>query len=413
MSGGKKLHEMEIGTKQSKTAVNRGAKPGDPMPKLTTGVPDGQTVGNWDDLGGPTPFNYKPDDESAKLKDPAGPLKKVNNVVNKGAKPAEPTPHMKSPVKEDEDFDYNQADILDEDLEDEDLEDESLYEESDEDSEDDDEDDEDDKKKSKKEDDDEDEDDEEDVKEEVIVDLYDFNIDEDVSAILNSDETSTLSEEFKEKTRTIFEAALRGKAEELNEFYSEHYENQLVEEVQLIKEELIDRTDSYLEYVAEQWMAENEMAVQQSLEHKLVESFLVGFKNLCEEHYVHIPEEKYDVLHMMKQKLDEMEEKLDDQVRSNIEQKQRIEELTADGIFEEITGDLADSQRDKLSRLAENVEFESEEQYREKLETLKEAYTSNKSYSKQTHTAQTLTENNDIGGYQEIDPLTESILKFL
>lgn len=399
MSGGKKLHEMEIGTKQSKTAVNRGAKPGDPMPKLTTGIPDGQTVGNWDDLGGPTPFNYKPDDESSKLKDPAGPLKKVNNVVNKGAKPAEPTPHMKSPVKEDEDFDYNQADVLDEDLEDDD---ESLYESSHE------------KDEEEKEDDEDDKDDEDDeVNEEVVVDLYDFDIDEDVSAILNSDENTTLSEEFKEKTRTIFEAALRSKAEELNEFYVGHYENQLVEEVQLIKEELIERNDSYLEYVAEQWMAENEMAVQQSLEHKLVESFLKGFKNLCEEHYVHIPEEKYDALHMMKQKLDEMEEKLDDQVRSNIEQKQRIEELTVNGIFEEITEGLADSQRDKLFRLAENVEFESEDQYREKLETLKEAYASPNAYPTQRNTAQTLTENADEVGYHEIDNQMASVLKFL
>jgi len=410
MSGGKKLHEMEIGTKQSKTAVNRGAKPGEPMPKLTTGVPDGQTVGNWDDLGGPTPFNYKPDDDSAKLKDPAGPLKKVNNVVNKGAKPPEAMPHMKNPVKEEEEFEYEDEEILDENLEDD-----SLYEESDEDSEEDDEDDKDDKKskKSKKEDDEDEDEDDEDLEEEVSVDLYDFNIDEDVSAILNSEETSTLSEEFKERTRTIFETALRGKSEELNEFYIQHYENQLVEEVQLIKEELIERNDSYLEYVAEQWMAENEMAVQQSLEHKLVESFLKGFKNLCEEHYVHIPEEKYDALYMMKEKLDEMEEKLNDQVRSNVEQKQRIEELTVNGIFEEITEGLADSQRDKLFRLAENVEFESEDQYREKLETLKEAYASPNAYPTQRNTAQTLTENNDGISYQEIDQQMANVLKFL
>jgi len=128
---------------------------------------------------------------------------------------------------------------------------------------------------------------------------------------------------------------------------------------------------------------------------------------------VHIPEEKYDALYMMKEKLDEMEEKLNDQVRSNVEQKQRIEELTVNGIFEEITEGLADSQRDKLFRLAENVEFESEDQYREKLETLKEAYASPNAYPTQRNTAQTLTENNDGISYQEIDQQMANVLKFL
>ena len=129
---------------------------------------------------------------------------------------------------------------------------------------------------------------------------------------------------------------------------------------------------------------------------------------------MYIPEEKYDALYMMKEKLDEMEEKLNEQVRTNIDQKQRIEELTAYGIFEEVTDGLADSQRDKLSKLAENVEFESEEQYRDKLETLKEAYISRGVEPKQITAAQTLTESADGEGFRTSgDPLMDSVMNLL
>jgi hypothetical protein len=338
------LQEMEVGTKPSKTAVNANAKAADAMPSLSGATP-GQT-GGWEDLGGPDPSNYRPDDDSAKLKTPGQSLKQVKDVVNKGASAAEA---MKG-VKEDEEFEYD--------------EDEELLEAKHE-EEDDEEEEEGGKKKGKEEDEDEDEDeDEEEMKEE-------FNIDEDVNALLEGED---LSEEFQEKARTIFEAALRSKVSEIQESLEEQYAVALAEEVEEIKTELAERVDAYLEYVAGEWMEENSLVVEQGLKTEMTESFLQGMKGLFEEHYVSIPEDKYDVLESMVEKLDEMETKLNEQIEKNVSLNKRLAESVADGIFEQVADGLADTQKDKLASLAESVEFESEEEYREKLETLKESY---------------------------------------
>jgi hypothetical protein len=336
------LQEMEVGTKPSKTAVNANAKAADAMPSLS-GTTPGQT-GGWEDLGGPDPSNYRPDDDSAKLKTPGQSLKQVKDVVNKGASAAEA---MKG-VKEDEEFEYD--------------EDEELLEAKHE-EEDDEEEEEGGKKKGKKEEEDEDEDEEE-MEEE-------FNIDEDVNALLEGED---LSEEFQEKARTIFEAALRSKVSEIQESLEEQYAVALAEEVEEIKTELAERVDAYLEYVAGEWMEENSLVVEQGLKTEMTESFLQGMKGLFEEHYVSIPEDKYDVLESMVEKLDEMETKLNEQIEKNVSLNKRLAESVADGIFEQVADGLADTQKDKLASLAESVEFESEEEYREKLETLKESY---------------------------------------
>ena len=336
------LQEMEVGTKQSKTAVNANAKAADAMPSLSGATP-GQT-GGWEDLGGPDPSNYRPDDDSAKLKTPGQSLKQVKDVVNKGASAAEA---MKG-VKEDEEFEYDEdEELLEAKHEEEDGEEEE----------------EGGKKKGKKEDEDEDEDEEE-MKEE-------FNIDEDVNALLEGED---LSEEFQEKARTIFEAALRSKVSEIQESLEEQYAVALAEEVEEIKTELAERVDAYLEYVAGEWMEENSLVVEQGLKTEMTESFLQGMKGLFEEHYVSIPEDKYDVLESMVDKLDEMETKLNEQIEKNVSLNKRLAESVADGIFEQVADGLADTQKDKLASLAESVEFESEEEYREKLETLKESY---------------------------------------
>ncbi len=344
------LQEMEVGTKQSKTAVNANAKAADAMPHLSGSTP-GQT-GGWEDLGGPTPENYKTDDDSAKLKTPGATLKQVKDVVNRGAKSAEA---MKS-VKEEEDLD--DEDLIDED---EYLEDEEVIEESEEESP---------KKKEKKgeEDDDEDEDEEDDDEEEV---KENFDIEEDVNALLEGEE---LSEEFQEKARTIFEAALRSKVYDIKESLEEQYSIALAEEVEEIKSILSERVDAYLEYVADEWIQENALVIEQGLKTEMTESFLQGMKGLFEEHYVSIPEDKYDVLESMVEKLDEMETKLNEQIDKNVSLNKRLAESVADGIFEQVSDGLADTQKDKLASLAESVEFESEEEYREKLETLKESY---------------------------------------
>ena len=375
MSRGKNLQEMEVGTKQSKTAVNANAKSADPMQKLTTGIPDGQT-GSWEDLGGPTPENYKPDDDSAKLKDAGSGLKQVKDVVNKGAKSADPMKGLKKSdaVKEEEELDDEDL-ISEEDSEDEDL----ISEEEKED-----------KKKSKNEDDEEDDDEEDDEDKDEMKE--EFDIEEDVNALLYGED---LSEEFQEKARTIFESALRSKVSEIREAFEVQYEERLVEEVQAIKEELEERLDAYLEYVSEEWVNENALAIETGLKEELTESFLGGLKQLFEEHYVSIPEEKYNVLEGMVEKLDDMETKLNEQIEKNISLNKRLSESVADRIFDEISEGLAFTQKEKLASLSESVEFESDLQYREKLETLKESYFPSRIISPSA-TTETLSEGVDI-----------------
>jgi hypothetical protein len=363
MSRGKNLQEMETGTKQSKTAVNAGARAADPMQKLTTGIPDGQT-GSWEDLGGPTPENYKPDDDSAKLSTPGATLKQVKNVVNKGAKAADA---MKSLAKESVEDDEDEELIDDEDEYDED---EVVSEAK--------------KKSSKEEDDEEDdeededegseEDDAEDKKEKAMKEAFaqiEEEIEEDVNALLSGEE---LSEDFKIKAKTVFEAALNARTEQIEEAIAYQYEQRLAEEVEAITEELTDRLDAYLEYVSEEWLQENALVVEQGLKTEMTESFLQGMKSLFEDHYVTIPEEKYDVLESMVDKLDEMESKLNEQIQRNVALNRRLAESVTEVIFAEVSEGLALSQKDKLASLAENVEFDGEGNYREKLVTLRESY---------------------------------------
>ena len=356
MSSDNNLQEMEAGTTQSKTAVNAGAKAGDPMQKLAPGAVAGQT-GSYEDLGGPTPDNYKSDDESAKLKTPGATLKQVRDVVNKGAKAADAMKGMKEEeeldseevIEEDEEVTAEAEEVVSEEEATE-TEEEVVAEEE--------------------------ESEEEVVAEaEEIEEEEEFDVSEDVSALLEGEE---LSEEFQEKARTIFEAALRSKVEEIKEgmvaAYDEAYEERLTEEVTEIKSALTERVDSYLEYVAEEWVTENRLAIESGLKAEMSESFLSGMKSLFEEHYVSIPEEKYDVLESMVEKLDEMETKLNEQIEKNITLNSRLSESVADGIFDEVAEGLALSQKEKLASLAESVEFESAKTYREKLEMLKESY---------------------------------------
>jgi hypothetical protein len=340
------LQEMEVGTKQSKSAVNANAKAAEPMQHLSGNIPPGQTSG-WEDLGGPTPENYKTDDDSAKLKTPGATLKQVRDVVNKGAKAADPMKGM----KEEEELEDEEV-ILESDEEEEVISEEEEEEKEDK------------KGKKKKEDEDEDEDEDDEMKEE-------YNIEEDVNALLSDEE---LSEEFQEKARTIFEAAINSKVSEIKEQLEEQYAVALAEEVEDIKVIIGERVDAYLEYVADEWFNENSLAIEKGLKEELSESFMTGLKGLFEEHYVSIPEDKYDVLENMVEKLDEMETKLNEQIEKNISLNKRLSESVAERIFDEISEGLAVTQKEKLASLAESVEFESEEEYREKMETLREAY---------------------------------------
>ena len=351
------LQEMEVKTQQSKTAVNANAGTADPMPKLTTGG----TPASYEDLGGPTPENYKVDDDSAKLKTPGGTLKQVKDVVNKGAKAADPMP---TGMKEEEEI-SNEEEVVAEAEETTDevvSEEESTTEEVVS---------------------------EEEVTEEEVV--AEYNVEEDVNALLAGEE---LSEEFQAKARTIFEAAINSKVAQIKEQLEAQFAEKFAEEVASAKESLAERVDSYLEYVSDEWMSENQLAVDSGLKTDMTESFLAGMKGLFEEHYVSIPEDKYDVLESMVEKLDDMETKLNEQIEKNISLNSRLSESVAEGVLDQVSEGLAQTQKEKLASLSESVEFESEAQYREKLETLKESYFNQKTVSTQSKT-ETLSEGVD------------------
>ena len=369
---------------QSKTAVNSRAAAGDPMQHLKPGAVDGQT-GNADDLGGPTPEDYKTDDDSAKLDDPGHGLKRVKDAIRakQNSDGDQAMPHLaKGAVKEEAEED--DEDLVLEASDEEDDEDEMEGDESESDEEDDDEG----AGKKKK------------MKE-------DYDVEEDVNALVANED---LSEEFKEKAKTIFEAALRSKVSEIQESLEEEYQAALLEEVQVIKEELTDRVDSYLEYVAEEWLYENQLAVTRGIKEELTQSFLSGLKSLCEDHYVELPEEKYDVLENMVNKLDEMETKLNEQIEKNVYLNQRLSESVADRIFDTVADGLAVTQKEKLASLAESVEFESEDQYRDKLETLRESYFPVRNYAPYSH-PETLSEGVDYDPRPEM--VTGSMAHYL
>ena len=366
--GSNNLQEME-------NAVTKGAAKADAMPSLT-GTTPGQT-GTVEDLGGPTPQNYKSDDDSAKLKTPGTTLKQVKDIVNKGAKPADPMP---AGMKEEEEV---EGDVV---AEDEVVTDEVVSEEE----------------AST----DEVVSEEETSEEEEVIE---YSVEDDLNALIQGEE---LSEEFREKAATIFEAAINSKVKGIQEELTASYEEKLVEEVASIKEELKDRVDSYLEYVADEWIAENQLAVESGLKEEMTESFISGMKSLFEEHYVTIPEEKYDVIESMVDKLDEMEGKLNEQIEKNIALNKRLAESVSDVVFAEVTDGLAQTQKDKLAGLVDNVEFESETAYREKLETLKESYFPTK--VAQRNTAENLTEEAGSTDYTgNVSPTMEAYLKTL
>ena len=354
MSRGTKLQEME----QTKTAVTANATPGDAaMPTAGSNASGVTVAGNSaqvEDLGGPTPQNYKPDDDSAKLKEPGATLKQVADVITKNAAKADAMPTGNATPGT-----LSQGDEVEiEDSQEVVSEDQS-----------------------------------EEATEEAIVDES-IDIEDDVNALLGGEE---LSEEFKERAKTIFEAALNSKIKEIQDTLEIQYEQKLNEEKEELKVSLQERVDSYLEYVAEEWMTENQLAIEHGLKTEMTESFLSGMKSLFEEHYVTIPEDKYDVLESMVEKLDDMETKLNEQIDKNIGLNKRLGESVATGILESVSDGLAATQKEKLASLAESVEFESEEKYREKLEVLKESYfarTTNES-AKEISKAQTLSEGVD------------------
>jgi hypothetical protein len=350
--------------------VTKGAAKADPMP--SSGIP-------VEDLGGPTPENYKPDDDSAKLKDPSATLAQVKDVVNAKAMKAEEA-ETEEEVIEEEEATTDEV-VAEEETASEEESTETVAEE-------------------------------ETSEEEVIEEEEEkIDIEADVQALIEGEE---LSEDFQNKARTIFEGAIRSKVAEIKEELQESYAVALVEELDKIKEGLTERVDAYLEYVADEWMQENQLQVEAGLKTEMTESFLEGMKSLFEEHYVTIPEDKYDVLNSMVDKLDEMESKLNEQIDRNVALNRRLAESNADGIFTAVAEGLADTQKEKLATLAENVEFESDTDYREKLETLKESYFPSKSSAPKS-TSENLSEevSTDEVISEEVAPRMQAYLDVL
>ena len=325
----KQLNEME-------NQVTKGAAKADPMPKAPNYVPDNGAI---EDLGGPTPTNGRPTDDSHKLKTATATFAQSGDPHFKGnpSKVQLPGPGaIKSTgygKGANEEAESDDAVVNEQPVE------ETPVVENEE---------------------------QEDVAKEIVIDVAD-----DVAALLEGEE---LSKEFQEKTATIFEAAVKSKIEQVANQLEESFKKAFDEEIASHKSELTERVDSYLEFVANEWINENTLAVETGIRGELSESFMSGLKTLFEEHYVEIPDDKYDVLEAMTSKLDEMETKLNEQIESNVELTKRLSSSVSDNILDEVSEGLALSQKDKLSELSKGVEFESEEQYREKLTTLKESY---------------------------------------
>ena len=362
MSVGNDLQEME-------NVVTKSAAKAEPMPTLSGSTPGQPAV---EDLGGPTPENYKADDDSARIKEPK--IATVKDIAKRAAVQAEPMPKG---MKEEEEV---EGEVVSEEEEETSTEEVVSEEET--------------------------------VEEEVVEETVEDDtpsIEEDIEALIAGEE---LSEEFQEKARTIFEAAIKTKVAEMKEEVQKQYEESLTEEVANLKSELTERVDSYLEYVAQEWLTENQLAVENGLKTEMTESFLTGMKSLFEEHYVTIPEEKYDVLNSMVEKLDEMEDKLNEQINKNIALNKRLAESVADVILADVSEGLAVSQKDKLASLAENVEFDGEQSYREKLVTLREAYFSSNT-GVQENKSETISEETEVTSHGEVSTMMESYLQTL
>ena len=346
------LHEME-------NQVTKGAKPAEPKATTPNYVPDNAPI---EDLGGPTPTNYKSTDNSAKLKTPNAAFAQTGDVQTKGTAGTVQQDGPLGPVGM-KSSGYGKG--ANEEVE-------APAEET----------------------------------TETVAEVQEIDIDltDDVKALFEGEE---LSDTFQEKARTIFEATVKSKIVSVKESLEAEFSKKLEEEVSEFKTKLQERVDNYLHYVATEWIEENALQVESGIRGELSESFMTGLKGLFEEHYVSIPEEKYDVLEAMVTKLDEMENKLNEQIDSNVALTKRLSVSVADNILDEASAGLALSQKEKLAELANGVEFESDEQYREKLNTLKESYFAKKPVSE----SQEVTEETSIN--EDVSPAMDQYLQAL
>ena len=309
--------------------------------KFDGAVADGSTLGSVEVLGGPTPQNSKPDDESNKLKAPS----------QTQASPPKTKPSAASGQK----AEFSTKGDVQAGVE---LEGENLIE---------------------------------------------VDVTADVEALTNGED---LSEEFKAKAATIFEAAVVSRLNEELDKVHEEYSKTLNEEVEKVKSELAEQVDEYLTYSVQQWMDKNNLAIEAGLKSEIAESVVSGLKKVFVENYIEVPEEKADIINEMASELDSMEAKLNEQVSNNVELTKQVGSFVKNGIVKEISEGLASTEKEKLESLAEGVEFEDEESFRSKVNQLKE------SYFPSTPAAGTETGAEDAEPVVDTD-MTESMTKYV
>ena len=241
-------------------------------------------------------------------------------------------------------------------------------------------------------------------KEAVEQRIKEINVQEHVDALMSGE--GDLSEEFKKKAATVFESAVKSKVRDEVTRLQENYENEIEEGIKSNKAELTEKVDTYMNYVVEEWMKENELAIERGLKGEIAEDFIAGLKQLFEDHYVDIPDEKYDVLQAQSDKIAELEEKVNKSIEESMEYKKSNDTLTREKVISESTSDLADTEIEKFKELTEDVDFGNEEDFRSKLDTLKESY-----FPKTIKETTENIDNVETGPAQDID-ITDSMAAY-
>jgi len=231
--------------------------------------------------------------------------------------------------------------------------------------------------------------------------VKDMDMKEDVAALTEGEE---LTSEFKQKAATVFEAAVKAKLVEEIENLEGEYETKVNEKVSEVKEEIVDKVDAYLNYVVEEWMKENELAIEKGLRNEITEDFIGGLKSLFESHYINVPQEKYDVIESQAAEIEKLKEDINKSIEKNVELNQKIAESTREDIIKDVSSDLAATEADKLKGLAEGIEYKDADSFRKSVETLKNSY-----YPKAKASD---TESNEVAGNAGTDNLSESMAAY-
>ena len=248
---------------------------------------------------------------------------------------------------------------------------------------------------------DEEEDEKKEIKASAKDKVKDMDMKEDVDALTSGED---LSEEFKSKAATIFEGAVKAKLVEEIEKLESEYETKVDEKVSEVKEEIVDKVDAYLNYVVEEWMKENELAIEKGLRNEITEDFIGGLKSLFESHYINVPQEKYDVIESQAAEIEKLKEEVNQTIEKNVELNQKVSENTRQEIINDVSSDLAATEAEKLGKLAESIEYKDAESFRNSVETLKNSY-----YPKQEASDN---ESNEVAANAGSDNLSESMAAY-